>query len=223
MRVRLPSRPAARKLIGPRTVGFNAGHLFAVDNTKPESTSAALMLGRKMAAQYRDALAEFHPAAFANSFLVATGSLMGIRETRRIVGDYVLSLPDFLDRKSFADEICRNSYFIDVHANAKNAPKDRDLFLKWEKTTVHYGPGESHGIPYRCLTPKNLGNVITAGRAISCEKIVQGSVRVMPVCLAMGEAAGMASAMAASNGGDTHKVDTAALRQGLLKHGAYIL
>jgi len=69
--------------VGPKTYGFNTGHVFDVDNTDPASVSAALVRGRRMAAQYRDAFAEFHPA-FANAFLVATGSLLGVRETRRI-------------------------------------------------------------------------------------------------------------------------------------------
>ena len=61
-------------------------HIWDVDNTKPESVSAALMHGRKMAEEYRRGLAEFHPKAFGNAYLVMTGSMMGIRETRRIVG-----------------------------------------------------------------------------------------------------------------------------------------
>ena len=96
-------------------MGFNAGHLWKVDNTDPASVSEALVHGRKIAAAFRDALAEFHPKAFANAFLAATGSLMGIRETRRIVGDYYLTLEDYLARRSFDDEICRNSYYIDIH------------------------------------------------------------------------------------------------------------
>ena len=84
------------------------------------------------------------------------------------------------------------------------------------KHAIYYGPGESHGIPYRSLVPKGLRNVLVAGRSISCERIVQGSVRVMPVCLAMGEAAGMAAAHAAQrHDGDVHAVDTNRLRQRL--------
>ena len=179
-------------LIGPGTVGFNAGHIWNVDNTKPETVSAALMKGRRMAEAFRAALAEFHPKAFGNAFLVITGSLMGIRETRRIVGDYILTLEDYLKRRSFADEICRNSYFIDVHWAKEEVATDTGKYHKWEKALLTYQPGESHGIPYRCLTPKGLRNVLVAGRSISCEQLVQGSVRVMPVCLAMGQAAGIA-------------------------------
>ena len=218
----IPDTHMCNNLIGPGTVGFNAGHIWDVDNTEPLSVSRALMQGRKMAAQYEEALAKYHPA-FKHAFLVMTGSLMGIRETRRIVGDYVLTLDDYMARRSFPDEICRNSYFIDVHWAKEVANKTPEHLQRWEKTTVHYGAGESHGIPYRCLAPKGLRNVLVAGRSISCEQVVQGSVRVMPVCLAMGEAAGIAAAMATGREDrDIHAVDTAELRRRLLKYGAYL-
>jgi hypothetical protein len=218
----IPDTHLCANFIGPATIGFNAGHIWGVDNTNPESVSAALIQGRKMAEQYRLALAEFYPAAFGNAFLVMTGAMMGIRETRRIVGDYVLTLDDYMKRRSFPDEICRNSYFIDVHW-AKEEVSNLATFKDWEARCLHYGKGESHGIPYRCLIPQGLDNALVAGRSISCEQIVQGSVRVMPVCLAMGEAAGMAAAKAATfHSGHVRQVDVSELRAGLKKAGAYL-
>lgn len=209
--------------IGPSTVGFNAGHLWNVDNTDPISVSKALMKGRKIAAQFRDALAEYHPKAFANAFLVNTGSLMGIRETRRIIGDYVLSIDDYLDRRTFGDEICRNSYYIDIHNTSKEAELAKEGKFVSDDRCARYEKGESHGIPYRCLTPKGLKNVLVAGRSISCDRQVQGSVRVMPVCLSMGEAAGMAAVHAARNSKiDVHAIDVQYLRKRLVEEGAYI-
>lgn len=219
----IPDTHLCNNLVGPGTVGFNAGHLWQVDNTDPASVSKALIQGRRMAAAFRDALAEFHPRAFANAFLVATGSLMGIRETRRIVGDYCLTLDDYIARRSFPDEICRNSYFIDVHGSrARTAGTGRDAATP-EQTTHHYGKGESHGVPYRCLVPKALRNVLVAGRSISCDRPVQGSVRVMPVCLAMGEAAGVAAAAAKDLPRcDVHAVDATKLREKLRGYGAWL-
>lgn len=217
----IPDSHLCNTLVGPGTVGFNAGHLWNVDNTNPWIVSKALRDGRKMAAEFRDALAEFVPAAFGNAFLVATGSVVGIRETRRIVGDYVLSLEDYLDRASFPDEICRNSYFIDLHFTKEEAGMADKPDV--ERRFSQYGPGESHGIPYRCLTPRGLKNVLVAGRSISCERIVSGSTRVMPVCLAMGEAAGTAAAMALAHPSpDVHTLDTRALRTRLRERGAYL-
>lgn len=218
----IPDVHCCNNLVGPGVVGFNAGHLWQVDNTDPQSVSQALIKGRKMAAQFRDALAEFAPAAFGNAFLVETGSLMGIRETRRIVGDYTLVVDDYLSRRSFPDEICRNSYYLDVHSTEKATPRKPEDREDSEKKACRMGPGESHGIPYRCLTPVGLRNVLVAGRSISTDRQVMGSTRVMPVCLAMGEAAGIAAAMAANKTSDVHQVDTDKLRTRLRECGAYL-
>ncbi len=210
-------------LIGPGTVGFNAGHLWDVDATDPVSVSRALIEGRKLAAQFRDALAAHVPRAFSNAFLASTGALMGIRETRRIEGDYRLTLADYLARRSFADEICRCSYFVDVHTSKAEIGQALGGQQHFEKRTHRYGPGESYGIPYRCLCPRGLRNVLVAGRSISTDRPVQGSTRVMPVCLAMGEAAGMAAAQAVRyHGGDIHAVNVPRLRARLMEEGAYL-
>ena len=220
----IPDTHLCANIIGPGAVGFNAGHVFDFDNTDPWSISRGLTRGRKLAQAFRDALAEFAPAAFGNAFLALTGSMMGVRETRRVIGDYVLTFDDYMDRRSFDDEICRNSYFIDVHQDQKAAAKNyEERIASQKKNSHHYEPGESHGIPYRCFTPKTLRNVLVAGRCISTERIVQGSVRVMPTCLAMGEAAGLAAALASSaETPDVHTVDTGHLRTLLRGYGAYL-
>jgi hypothetical protein len=212
--------------IGPGTLGFNAGHVFNVDNTEPWSCSKDYMYGRKLARQLRDGLAEFFPEAFANSFLAQTGALIGIRETRRIVGDYEVMREDFIQRRTFDDDICRNCYYIDVHHQkdeAEDVASGKKTYTEVaDKVTVHYQKGESHGVPYRSLLPKGLNNVIVAGRSVCSDHIVNGSLRVMPVCLAMGEAAGMAAAMATEAGNDLRKVDITALQAKLREAGAYL-
>jgi len=217
----IPDVHLCNNIIGPGTVGFNAGHLWNVDNTDPISVSKALIQGRKIAAALRDALAEYHPKAFANSFLIATASIMGIRETRRIVGDYTLSLDDYIEKRSFHDEIGRNSYYIDIHHTKKEVNEANS-----RKPEHHFGydKGESHGIPYRCLLPKGIKNVLVAGRSISCDRTVQGSVRIMPASLVMGEAAGMAAAHALKlSEPDVHMVDTDCLRKRLKEEGAHFV
>lgn len=218
----IPDHHVCHNIVGPGAVGFNAGHIWDVDNTDPVKMSKALMKGRKMAQAYRDALAEFAPEAFANAFLISTAPVVGVRETRRIVGDYSLTVEDYIDRRSFTDEICRNSYFIDLHMTRTEAEINKDELLVAIRFN-HYEKGESHGVPYRCLTPRGLKNVLVAGRSISCDRSIQGSVRVMPVCLATGEAAGIAAAMAARlPDRDVHAVDTKKLRQRLIEEGAYL-
>ncbi len=217
----IPDKHLCCNLVGPGVVGFNAGHIWGVDNTDPASVSQALAQGRRLAETYCRALAA-HAPAFANAFVASTGAVLGVRESRRITGDYMLTLEDYLDRRSFPDEICRNSYFIDLH-QTKEEHKNKIDELKAATRFKHYTKGESHGVPYRCLTPLGLRNVLVAGRSISCERIVQGSVRVMPVCLAMGEAAGLAAALAARTPGhDVHAIDTAFLRERLREHGAHL-
>lgn len=212
--------------IGPKAYGYNFGHVYDVDNTDPASVSAALVRGRQQAAQYRDAFAEFHPS-FRNAFLAATGALLGVRETRRITGDCVLGLDDYLARRSFPDEICRNAYNIDVHSRQKEAIKANAGDLeqtrqRMEREIRQLGRGESYGVPYRCLTPRGLRNVLVAGRCISTDRRLNGSVRIMACCLTTGEAAGTAAAMAAQADGDVHAVDTQGLRASLRAHGAWL-
>jgi hypothetical protein len=199
------------------TVGFNAGHICGLISDDIEAYSKAMMTGRKMAGQFRDALAERLPATYGASFVSQTAPAMGIRESRRILGDYVITYQDWLETRSFPDEIGRNSYFIDAHS-----AKSGEALEKLEITKTHYEKGESHGIPYRALTPVNLKNVIVAGRTVSADKLVQASIRVMPPCLVTGEAAGQAASIGiAGNVYDMHKIDVAKLRTQLRKEGAY--
>ncbi len=217
------------KMNGHETVGFNAGHLHDVDGTSAESLSKGMIQGRKIARAFQSGLAEFHPKAFSHSYLAATAELMGIRETRRIIGRYTLTVDDYFARKSFDDEIARNCYGVDIHSNQAQSSKvkskedmlaqiHRNDSMKGEK----YKPGESHGIPYRCLTPERLKNILVAGRSISCDRAVQGSIRAMPTCLSTGEAAGAAAALAVEtmqSGINLHCLDTDSLRNRLIKYG----
>ncbi len=198
--------------IGPSTMGFNAGHIGAVDNTDPFDVSKALIRGRKKAELFRQAITEYYPRAFGNCHLVTTAQAVGVRESRRIDCDYELVVEDYLKRASFPDEICRNNYYIDIHGNAE-----------FEQKFQRYGKGESHGVPYRSLTPKGLKNVLVAGRSICADRIMQGTIRVMPTCLCTGEAAGMAAAFASEcEQVDVHTVDTQRLRRRLMEEGAYL-
>lgn len=205
--------------VGPSTVGYNAGHL-ALDTLSPESVSRGMIAGRKLVSDYRNALAKHAPDAFGGAHIAATANLMGVREGRRIRGDYVLSWRDYVERRSFDDEIGRNSYFIDIHGGDSSITGEAQALLK-EKG--HCEKGESHGIPYRSLVPEKLDNLLLSGRCISSDRIVYGSVRVMPVCLVTGEAAGTAAGLAVKSGVlNLHHAEIAELRAELLKNGAYI-
>jgi ribulose 1,5-bisphosphate synthetase/thiazole synthase len=204
------------------TVGLNFSHVFDVDATDAEQLSRAHIAGRKLVRHLTDFARKYLPGC-ENAYLVSSGVQIGVRETRRIVGDYVLTLDDYLARRSFPDEIARSAYYIDIHLSKREWEKHAGKTIDWDAHTHRYKPGESHGIPYRCLIPKNVRNLLVAGRCISTDRAVQGATRTMPNCLAMGEAAGCAAAFAAQqHRGEVRAVDSAALRTRLVERGAYL-
>ncbi|OGV67141.1 MAG: hypothetical protein A3K19_10690 [Lentisphaerae bacterium RIFOXYB12_FULL_65_16] len=206
--------------VGPNLAGGNIGHTFGVDGTDERSVSKALVDGRRMLLEYERFYKQYIPG-YANMDLVATGSLLGLRETRRITGDYELNLADFKARAAFPDEIGRYCYPVDIHASKP----DPVAYAKFEQEFLRdyrYGKGESYGIPYRTLTPKGLANVLVTGRCISCDRYIQGSVRVMPGCYITGQAAGVAAALALERGADTRGVAIPELQARLKKLGAFL-
>ncbi|MDR2037542.1 MAG: FAD-dependent oxidoreductase [Bacteroidales bacterium] len=197
------------KQAGPAYLAFNAGHV-TVNSLDPASLTEAMMKGRKVARQFHEGMKEFTPQIFASSYLAGTGALMGIRESRRIKCDYTFTLEDWQARRNFDDSIGRNAYYIDVHK------KDANKYPR-------YGKGESHGIPYRSLTPVGLKNVLVAGRCISTDHYAHGSLRVMPPCLVTGEATGMAAMHAIQQSkNDVHKIDIQNLRKRLKEEGQFL-
>jgi len=191
--------------VGENTIFANAGHINGLDSTDPENVSKAYMLGRKIAEEYLAALKEYQPEAFKDAHISATAATLGVRESRRIKGEYCLTVEDYLSRRSFPDEIARNSYWLDFHGR-------NDLLDSFPPEKLRYSAGESHGIPWRCLIPVGIDNLLVAGRCISMEQAVLASIRVMPNCLAMGEAAGIGAAIAAKNGDGVRAVDVDELR-----------
>lgn len=211
-------------LVGKDTVAFNAGHTWGIDGTDPADVTGALVTGRKIAGDIHRALCELRPNGFAGACLMTTANLPGIRETRRIVGDYVLSMDDYLNRRSFPDEIARNSNPIDIHPPTQKVSEEEFHTNNINRTNSYpaCGRGESYGIPYRCLIPRELNNVLVAGRPISVARDIYGSTRVMGPCMSIGEAAGIAAAMAAEAGISPREVDAAVLRGKLREYGAYL-
>ena len=207
--------------------GANMGHVYGCDATDAASLSRAEREGRRTAAKLVDFVRRYVPGQ-ENVYLVSTGPQIGIRESRRIVGDYTLTLDDYLECRSFPDDIARNAYFIDVHAVTTaqaaraRAISDGDAAGRTARRSYSLPPGRSHGIPYRCLLPQGVENLLVAGRSLSAVRAVQGAARVMPFCFAMGEAAGLAAQLAAQSDGHTRAVDTNLLREGLKAQGAWL-
>ena len=199
----------------------NMGHCFNVDGTDEASLTKALVEGRASMVEYERYLHEYLQRGMENARLIATGELLGIRETRRITGDYVLSHDDYLKRASFCDEIGRYAYPIDIHPSSAD-PKAMAEHVKQFNSKYKYAKGESYGIPYRILTPKGISNLLVAGRCVSSDEMVQASIRVIPACYITGQAAGMAAALAADKSMSVHSISVPELRRHLADFGAYL-
>ncbi|MDQ1914273.1 FAD-dependent oxidoreductase [Paenibacillus sp. GD4] len=192
-------------------VGVNFGHVFGIDGTKAEDLTRGAIEGRRLAERQTQFFRKYVPG-FEHAHLIASGEQVGIRETRRVRGDYVLTAEDFMEARSFPDDIARNAYYIDIHlANSKGS-----------MTFTHLPPGKSHGVPYRVLLPEGIDNLWVPGRAASSDRAVQGSLRVMPNCFAMGQASGTAAAMALTCGTDSRGVSVPGLQRRLLEQGAWL-
>ncbi len=199
--------------------GGNMGHLFGLDPLDEKSLTEGMMEGRRQAVEFLRYYREYIPG-YENVELTATAGLPGIRESRRITGDYILGLEDFKKRAVFEDEIGRYSYPIDIHP-ASTAKEDQEEFEKFIHG-LRFKPGESYGIPYRILTVKGFRNLLNAGRSVSTDRYMQGSIRVMPGCFITGQAAGTAAAIACANDNDVRGFSTGELRSKLKKLGAYL-
>lgn len=192
-------------------VGVNFGHVFGIDGTKAEDLTRGAIEGRKIAERQVQFFRTYVPG-FENAHMVASGEQVGIRETRRIQGDYVLTVEDFMEARSFSDDIARNAYYIDIHlANSKS-----------NMTFNHLPPGVSHGVPYRVLLPVGIDNLWVAGRSASCDRAVQGSLRVMPNCFSMGQASGTAAAMALRTSSTSRGISILQLQKKLLEQDVWL-
>jgi len=199
----------------------NMGHCFGVDGTDEASLTKALVEGRRSMVEYERYLHEYLMRGMEKARLLATGELLGIRETRRIVGDYTLSHDDYVRRASFPDEIGRYAYSIDIHPSSAD-PKAMAEHVKQFNSKYRYAKGESYGIPYRILTPKGVRNLLVAGRCVSADEMVQASIRVIPACYITGQAAGIAAAIAADRSLSVHDVPVGELRSKLSAYGACV-
>jgi hypothetical protein len=148
---------------------------------------------------------------FESSYLIDTGFQVGFRETRRIEGDYELKKEDILSTKQFKDNIAQCAYMIDIHT-----PTGTDLqFVPIEE-------GKSYGIPYRCLVPKGVDNLLVVGRCVSADHEANASIRVIPPCMAMGQAGGTAIAQSLGEGVLFRNINIKQLQEDLQSQGQVV-
>lgn len=127
-----------------------------------------------------------HFPGFAGASVSSIAGQVGVRESRRIHGEYMLTNEDVLSHRKFSDAVARSNYPIDVHGH-----KLRNQEIVSEENTAPY-----YEIPYRCMVPVGVDGLLVAGRCISSEFVAQSSLRIQPTARALGEAAGIAAAMA---------------------------
>lgn len=132
---------------------------------------------------------------------------IGVRETRRIIGEYMLTGKEIADGKRFKDVIARNSTPMDIHS-----PEGNQIWVQVKP----------YDIPYRCLVPRNIDNLLVAGRCISVTHEALASVRFIPCCMATGHAAGAAAAMAVKQGVSPRHIKIVDLQENLLEQGAIL-
>lgn len=197
---------------------LNAGHVFNLDALRNKSLSDGMMKGRKVAHEFYEFYKKYVPG-YENAEQIATSSLMGVRESRRIVGEYELCYNDLLTLRVFPDQIGVFRYHIDIHPyvadpNVQNTTSS--------KTLKRFQDGEHFGIPYSILVPKGWDNLWVAGRSVSSDILANGSIRVQPTCIMMGEAAGAAAALSIRNGLTARTLNMRELISTLRSQGAYL-
>ena len=154
---------------------------------------------------------------FENSYLLQSAPQIGVRETRRIIGEYVFGVEDVIGGRKFDDGICRLAYMVDVHSGKG------DGYTKDEDTGPGVPPpGDWYEIPYRCLVPKSIENVLTAGRCVSSTQAGHGAIRIMPACIAMGQAAGTSAALSIETNCTPRNIDIAEMIRRLRGQGTLV-
>jgi ribulose 1,5-bisphosphate synthetase/thiazole synthase len=188
-------------------VTVNMTRVVNIDPLDPDDLTRAEVEAR---AQVTELVAFFRRdvPGFANARLAATATQIGIRESRRIVGGYTLTRDDVLQARIFADAVARSAYPIDVHNPSGSGTQTQRL-----------APGTAYEIPYRCLVPRGVDDLLVAGRCISTTHEALASTRLTPTVMTLGQAAGTAAALAVREGIAPRAIDTARLRALLERDG----
>jgi hypothetical protein len=191
----------------PDEVTVNMTRVVAIDPLDPDDLTRAEIEARLQVMQLLDFFRARVPG-FENARLAATGTQVGIRESRLIVGRYTLTAQDVLQGRRFDDAVARSAYPIDIHNPSGSGT-----------TTKRLAPGQSYEIPFRCLVPINREQLLVAGRCISTTHEALASTRLTPTVMTLGQAAGTAAALACARGVRVANVDTAELRGQLTADG----
>lgn len=192
---------------------FNTTRVVRHNPVDPFDVTRAEMEARRQVKELLDFFKVNHLAGMENAKLVYTAPSIGVRESRMLAGEYVLTGADLVACTKFDDAVAAGNYDIDIH-NPEGSG------------TSHYyfAPGTWYTIPYRSLIPKaaDADNLLVGGRCISVDHEAQASVRIIPICTTTGEAAGVAAAVANRNGTTVQDADVREIQKILVESGAYI-
>ncbi|MBK7100104.1 MAG: FAD-dependent oxidoreductase [Sphingobacteriales bacterium] len=191
-------------------VAVNATRLQGIDGTNAFDLTYAEFETRSQAWHITNFLKKY-VGGFEDAYIVDTGVQVGVRETRHIIGDYTLTEQDVLCGKSFYDGIACGTFAIDIHP-----PEGQEQIFSGSGKAVYE-------IPFRCLLPEGLDNVLVAGRSISATHTAFGSSRVMATCMGIGQGAGVAAAQMILNNLKSRSVNAHEVRKQLLIDGQYLL
>lgn len=194
----------------PNVLHFNTTRVVKLDPTSVYDLSSAEMIARDQVREIYEFMKK-NADGLEDSFLMMTASEIGVRESRMIVGEYILTEQDCREFKKFEDSIAASNYEIDIH-NPEGSGTSHYFFPE----------GEYYTIPYRSLIPLGADNLLVAGRCISSDHGAQASYRIMPVVCCIGEAAGVAVAIAKANCSGVRDVPVDDLQDILKRRGAFL-
>jgi len=181
------------------------------ETTNEEQTSKAITYMRKLNQVYLKFLRE-HAPGFENAYIIMESPNVGTREGRRIVGEYVLTEEDLLEGRSFPDVIAKGG---------TRGPDSHSVTGIWGEGVIS-NLTKPYDIPYRCLVPQKIDNLLVAGRSISATPLASGAMRSMAPAMATGEAAGAAAALSYRLGVTPRNLDIRQLQNVLLRQGALL-
>jgi hypothetical protein len=200
------------KTLEPGVWRVNTTRVTGVDGTDVHDLTRAEVEARRQVVQLLDFFRRELPG-LQNCRLLDTAGTIGVRETRRIDGEYALTLEDLVEGRPFDDVIAVAGYPVDIHSPTSiNGPFDDGV-----PPTANV-----YEIPYRALVPARLDGLLMAGRCISGSHEALAAIRVMPPAFALGEAAGTAAARAVDARLSPREIDVSDVQEHLLDQGAYL-
>ncbi len=206
--------------IGKQAAQLNAGHVFGLDGLDSRSLSNGMIEGRRTAVEYMEFFRKYLPGC-EEIDLLTTAPLMGVRDTRRIVGEFELTIDDFQSARQFPDQVAVYNRPMDNHPK-DTSEKEFERFKKDFEGFHGLGEGDCLGIPYGILVPRGWQNLWVAGRCHSSDNKVHGSIRAQSAAYMMGQAAATAAIQSVRTGQPACDLDTEELVLSLRAAGAYL-